>query len=162
MEKALNLSPSRMEMLPEGKYPDAFVPGLCVIVSPTGKKTWQFRRRVAGSGTIVTLRLGGFPTHSIGMAREWAAKLNEAIERGIDPRQAARAEMAAAMTVAVTVPIAIAVAMTIAVSMAVAVSMTPAAVMAPTIAAPSETVEMAGPEKCRPAEHGAAAYHRAA
>ena len=98
MEKALNLSPSRMEALPEGKYPDAFVPGLCVIVSACGKKTWQFRRRVSKSGTILTLRLGGFPAHSIGMAREWAIKLNEAIEKGVDPREAARIEKAKAMS----------------------------------------------------------------
>jgi integrase len=100
MEKALNLSPSRIETLPEGKYPDAFVPGLCVIVSHSGKKTWQFRRRVAGSATIVTLRLGGFPTHSIGMAREWGGKLNEAIERGVDPREAERIEKARSMSLA--------------------------------------------------------------
>src|SRR5690606_12540002 len=70
MEKPTNLSPSRIEALPEGKHPDALVPGLCVIVSASGKRIWQFRRRVARSGKIVTLRLGGFPAHSIGAARE--------------------------------------------------------------------------------------------
>jgi len=100
MEKALNLSPSRIEGLSEGKYPDAEMPGLCVIVSPSGSRDWLYRRRVARSDTIVTLKLGGFPAHSIGVAREWAAKLNEAIERGVDPRQERRIEKANAMSVA--------------------------------------------------------------
>ena len=100
MEKAVNLSPSRIEALPEGRHPDALVPGLCVNVSASGKRIWAFRRRVARSGTIVSLRLGGFPAHSIGAAREWATTLNEAIERGVDPREERRIERAKAMTVA--------------------------------------------------------------
>src|SRR5690606_32630381 len=100
MEKPTNLSPSRIEALPEGKHPDALVPGLCVIVSASGKRIWQFRRRVARSGKIVTLRLGGFPAHSIGAAREWASTLNEATERGVDPREERRIEKAMAMSVA--------------------------------------------------------------
>lgn len=100
MKKAVNLSPSRIEALCEGKYPDGFVPGLCVIVSGSGKRAWVFRRRVARSGTIVTLRLGGFPAYSIGAARDWASKLNEAIERGLDPREVERIERAKTMSVA--------------------------------------------------------------
>lgn len=100
MEKPTNLSPSRIEALPEGKHPDALVPGLCVIVSASGKRIWHFRRRVARSGKIVTLRLGGFPAHSIGAAREWASTLNEATERGVDPREERRIEKAMAMSVA--------------------------------------------------------------
>lgn len=100
MENAVNLSPSRIEGLPEGKHPDALVPGLCVNVSASGKRTWVFRRRVAKSGTIVSLRLGGYPAHSIGAARDWATQLNDAIERGVDPREEKRIERAKAMTVA--------------------------------------------------------------
>lgn len=100
MEKAVNLSPSRIDALPVGKHSDALVPGLCVTVSASGKKTWLFRRRVARSGTTVALRLGCFPAHSIGAARDWARKLNEAIERGADPREESRITSAKAMTLA--------------------------------------------------------------
>jgi integrase len=100
MGNAYKLSPSSVDALAEGKHPDPLVPGLCVNVSATGKKIWQFRRRVARSGAIVTLRLGGYPAHSIAVAREWASKLNEAIERGVDPRVEQRIERAKAMSLA--------------------------------------------------------------
>jgi hypothetical protein len=38
------------------------------------------------------MSLGLFPAHSIADAREWAGKLNEHIESGVDPREALRAE----------------------------------------------------------------------
>ena len=79
MKKDWNLTPSSLDTLPEGKHFDPLTPGLCVIVSPSGKKVWAFRRRVAKSGVIVTIRLGAFPAHTIPAAREWAAELNEAI-----------------------------------------------------------------------------------
>lgn len=99
MENAYKLTPSGLDALGVGKHPDPQVPGLCVNISATGKKTWVFRRRVAKAETIVTLRLGGFPAYSIREAREWAGKLNEAIERGIDPREEARLEKARSMSV---------------------------------------------------------------
>jgi integrase len=92
MGKAQKFSPSSLDALTSGKQSDPLVAGLCVIASATGKKTWRFRRRIAKSGTIVTLTLGSYPAFTIPMAREWAKGLNEAIERGIDPRAVIRDE----------------------------------------------------------------------
>jgi integrase len=100
MENAHRLTPSSVDALGEGKHPDPFVRGLCVIVGASGKKTWQYRRRIAKSGAVVALKLGAFPAHSVGAAREWASKLNQAIERGVDPREERRIEKAKAMSLA--------------------------------------------------------------
>jgi integrase len=99
MGKAQNFSPFSIDALCEGRHPDPLVAGLCVIVSPAGRKVWQFRRRVAKSGVVVALKLGVFPVHSIAAARQWASGLNDAIERGEDPRVAMRTEKAEALTV---------------------------------------------------------------
>ena len=100
VKKSVKLSPSCIDGLPPGTHIDPLVPGLCVLVSSSGRKIWQFRRRISKSGAVVKLKLGGFPAHSIPVAREWATKLNEAIERGSDPRVEIRAEQAREMTVA--------------------------------------------------------------
>jgi integrase len=94
MGKPQNFSPSSIDALASGKRSDPLVTGLCVIVNAAGKKIWLFRRRVAKSGAIVTLKLGAFPAYSIPVARQWASQLNEAIERGEDPRVTMRAEKA--------------------------------------------------------------------
>ncbi len=94
MGKVQNFNPLSIDTLASGKRLDPLVPGLCVIVNRSGKKIWHFRRRVAKSGTIVTLKLGTFPAYTIPVAREWASKLNEAIERGEDPRVQMRLEKA--------------------------------------------------------------------
>ena len=99
MEKAHKFSPSSIDALAAGKYFDPLTPGLCVIVGRGGKKNWMFRRRIARSETIVTLKLGAFPAHPIPVARAWATKLNEAIERGEDPRVEIRIGKARALTV---------------------------------------------------------------
>ena len=100
MGKPQNFSPSSIDALTSGKRSDPLVTGLCVTVNAAGKKIWLFRRRVAKSGAIVTLKLGGFPAYSIPAARQWASQLNEAIERGEDPRVSMRIEKArAALTV---------------------------------------------------------------
>jgi len=94
MGKAQNFSPSSIDALVSGKRSDPNMPGLCVTVSSSGKKIWLFRRRIAKSGVIVKLTLGQYPAFSILQARKWAEQLNEAIERGDDPRDARRAEKA--------------------------------------------------------------------
>jgi integrase len=99
VKKAEKLSPSSIDSLPEGKHPDPLAAGLCVIVSATGRRSWHFRRRIAKSGTIIRMKLGAFPAHSMANAREWAGKLNDAIERGVDPRIEIRAEKARTMAV---------------------------------------------------------------
>lgn len=100
MENTGKLRPSNIDALCAGKHPDPIVPGLCVIVSASGRKTWHFRRRISRSRTIVSLKLGKYPAHSIAAAREWAMRLNEAIERGADPREEQRIERANAMSLA--------------------------------------------------------------
>lgn len=99
MQNSPKSRPFAVDQLPEGRHPDPLVAGLCVIVDHGGRKTWQFRRRVAKSATVITLRLGAFPVHSIPDARKWAEGLNHAIERGEDPRVAIRIEKARAMSV---------------------------------------------------------------
>ena len=94
MGKPQNFSPSSIDALTSGKRADPLVTGLCVTVNAVGKKIWLFRRRIAKSGAIVTLKLGAFPAYSIPAARQWASQLNEAIERGEDPRVAMRNEKA--------------------------------------------------------------------
>ncbi|MFA7585039.1 MAG: integrase family protein [Novosphingobium sp.] len=94
MGKAQNFSPSSIDALVSGKRSDPNTPGLCVLVGASGKKIWQFRRRIAKSGAIVKLKLGQYPAFTIPAARQWAQQLNEAIERGEDPREAMRAEKA--------------------------------------------------------------------
>jgi integrase len=98
MGKAQIFSPAGTEALAEGRHSDPLVAGLCVVVSHTGRKVWGFRRRIPKSGGTLELRLGAFPAHSIAAARQWASKLNEAIERGVDPREERRIEKATRMS----------------------------------------------------------------
>jgi len=73
---------------------DPETPGLSLRPMQSGKKSWQFRRRLKRSGTVLRLKLGFYPTHSIADAREWARKLNEQVEAGLDPREVQRQEEA--------------------------------------------------------------------
>jgi len=59
-------------------------------VTKGGKKVWKYRRRSNGTKLIVAMRLGTYPANSIEDAREWAHRLNEKIESGIDPREEQR------------------------------------------------------------------------
>jgi integrase len=79
---------------------DPETPGLSILPLPSGRKSWQFRRKLPGSHIVLKLRLGFYPTYSIGDARDWAGKLNEQLDAGIDPREARREEDArSSMTV---------------------------------------------------------------
>src|SRR5690349_8344276 len=98
--KSTPLTPAAIDFLCTGKLEDPLTPGLSIEVLGTGKKRWRFRRRLPASTAIVKLSLGLFPAYSIASAREWAGKLNEQIEAGIDPRETKRVEEArGAMTV---------------------------------------------------------------
>jgi integrase len=95
------LTPSAIDRLTEGDIKDPSTPGLSIEVLSSGKKVWKYGRRVAGGGPLVRLSLGQFPAHPIAAAREWAGKLNENVEAGVDPREIIRAEeLRASMTVA--------------------------------------------------------------
>lgn len=90
MEKSCKLTPCSVDQLGFGKYADAESPGLYVEIQRSGQKKWIFRRRLTGSTTIIERRLGTYPAYSIAAARAWASGLNDAIERGEDPRIAMR------------------------------------------------------------------------
>lgn len=100
MIKSFNFSPSSIDQLKSGSLRDPLVAGLCVIATGNGKKIWQFRRRIPKLGTTIVLKFGAYPGHSIAMARQWAAQLNETVDRGVDPREERRIEAARAMTLA--------------------------------------------------------------
>ena len=100
MRRTQFLCPAAIDRLTVGELKDQSTPGLSIEVLSTGKKVWKYKRRVSGGGPLVRLSLGPFPAHSIAAAREWAEKLNEQAEAGIDPREVIRAEAArASMTV---------------------------------------------------------------
>jgi hypothetical protein len=105
MEQKVALTPTAIEALEAGQLADVRTPGL-YIEAKSGRgritRVWKYRRRIAGGRTTGSLKatLGAFPSHSIAAAREWAAKLNESAERGIDPNETARWERATHRTVA--------------------------------------------------------------
>lgn len=85
------LTPAAIDDLTWGRIWVPESPGLHVEVLPSGKKRWKFRRRLRGSETRIKMHLGLFPTFSIAEARV-AAKLNEQINAGLDPREVLREE----------------------------------------------------------------------
>ncbi|MBP9048028.1 MAG: DUF4102 domain-containing protein, partial [Tabrizicola sp.] len=79
-------------MLPVGG-----VAGLYLQITPKEGKTWVLRAAMAGRRAEIGL--GGFPTVTLGQARDKAREARDKIERGIDPmaeRKAARVALAAA------------------------------------------------------------------
>ena len=100
MGSVQSFTPASIDSLGKGKRTDPLMPGLYIEVVGRGRKAWRYRRRVTKSHIIVSAQLGNFPAFTIPAAREWAAGLNEAVERGEDPRVSLRAEAArTAMTV---------------------------------------------------------------
>lgn len=101
MSKNMGFTPSSLDALRAGTLSDPLTPGLKIEILTSGKKKWKYLRRLAGGEEIVKLTLGLYPAHSIADAREWARKLNERIEVGVDPREEKRREDdRATMTVA--------------------------------------------------------------
>jgi Arm domain-containing DNA-binding protein len=86
------LTPAAIDDLTRGRICDPESLGLRIEVLPSGKKRWKYRRRLLGSDTRIKMHFGFFPNVSIADAREWASKLNEQIDAGIDPREALRLE----------------------------------------------------------------------
>lgn len=73
------------------------VAGLYLQITPKGGKTWILRAAMAGRRAEIGL--GGFPTVTLGQARDKAREARDKIERGVDPmaeRKAARDALAAA------------------------------------------------------------------
>lgn len=92
MTKTRTITPSAIDDLRVGRLLDSQTPGLLVELIKQGKKVWKYRRRVAGSKAIVSMRLGTYPAKSIAVAREWARSLNNKTQNGIDPREEQREE----------------------------------------------------------------------
>ncbi|KRB91112.1 MULTISPECIES: integrase arm-type DNA-binding domain-containing protein [unclassified Sphingomonas] len=88
-----DFTPATLDAMAFGRRPDPAVVGLTFVNAPSGRKSWSFRRRLPGSKKILSLTRD-YPAVSLAEAREWATTLNEKIERGIDPREEARAEQA--------------------------------------------------------------------
>jgi integrase len=101
MTRTRCFSPIVLDDLVRGALKDPETPGLFIEVLSSGKKVFKFSRRVAAGGPLVRLSFGQFPACTIASAREWAGKLNDRVEAGIDPRVVMRAEKTrASMTVA--------------------------------------------------------------
>lgn len=72
------------------------IPGLALLISPTGTKSWILRIRIAGKTR--DMGLGGYPAVTLAGVRERARVIREKADMGIDPieeRRTARATMAA-------------------------------------------------------------------
>lgn len=65
------------------EIPDALVPGLYLVVQPSGKKSWAVRYRIMGKPQKFTL--GGYPALPLAKARESARSTLEEVARGQDP-----------------------------------------------------------------------------
>lgn len=71
------------------EVPDAMMPGLYLIIQPSGKKSWAVRFRWHGKPSKFTI--GPYPAFGLGDARETARKVLNAVQRGEDPRALKRA-----------------------------------------------------------------------
>ena len=79
------------------EIPDALLPGLYLVIQPSGAKGWALRYRAAGKPAKLTL--GKYPTLGLAEARQEAAAAARLVAAGGDPgaaRKAAKAEEEAA------------------------------------------------------------------
>lgn len=82
---------------PDGKrleVPDGGLPGLYLVIQPTGSKTWALRYRFGGKPKKMTI--GAFPVFGLADARNEARRALQDLERGIDPAEAKQAAQRAA------------------------------------------------------------------
>lgn len=80
------------------EIPDGLLPGLYLVVQPTGAKSWAVRYRA--NGKPVKLTLGRFPAIGLLKVRQMAREKLEAVARGEDPAAEKRAARAAGQNVA--------------------------------------------------------------
>ena len=62
---------------------DALLPGLYLVIQPSGKKSWAVRYRHGGQSRKLTL--GGYPVFELAAARERAREALQAVAAGRDP-----------------------------------------------------------------------------
>ncbi|UVF18837.1 integrase arm-type DNA-binding domain-containing protein [Microvirga terrae] len=65
------------------EIPDAVLPGLYLVVQPSGAKSWAVRYRFGGKPRKLTL--GPYPALNLGVAREFARTALQAVASGRDP-----------------------------------------------------------------------------
>ncbi len=75
------------------EVPDGLLPGLYLVVQPSGAKSWAVRYRANGKPAKLTL--GRFPAIKLSKARELARDNLEAVAKGSDPAAEKRAGRAA-------------------------------------------------------------------
>jgi integrase len=80
------------------EIPDGLLPGLYLIVQPSGAKSWAIRFRA--NGKTAKLTLGRFPAIELAKARELAREQIEAVARGRDPAAEKRATKATRQEIA--------------------------------------------------------------
>jgi Arm DNA-binding domain len=67
------------------EIPDSYMRNLCLIVQPSGTKSWAVRYRLGGKSHKLTI--GPFPAFDLKTARDSAAKALRAVSEGRDPKQ---------------------------------------------------------------------------
>lgn len=83
------------------EIPDGIVPGLYLVVQPSGKKSWALRFRYGGKPAKLTF--GRYPTIALADARTKARGELQKLDLGTDPRAGKRAAKAAAVSLPGTV-----------------------------------------------------------
>lgn len=81
------------------EIPDAVLPGLYLVVQPTGTKSWAVRYRIGPHTRKLTLA-GRYPVVTLAKARETARAALESVSAGKDPAAAKRAGLPANETLA--------------------------------------------------------------
>jgi len=84
-------APSRLEL------PDSLVPGLRLVLQPSGRRSWAVRYRLNGRTAKYTL--GSFPVVGVAMARGLAREKLQQVALGIDPVAAERGKTSVAAAV---------------------------------------------------------------
>lgn len=70
------------------EIPDGLLPGLYLVIQPSGVRSWAVRYRAAGKPRKLTL--GQYPAVGLGDARERARDALEAVASGHDPGRRSR------------------------------------------------------------------------
>jgi integrase len=96
MAKALT-AVSVENLKPEGsrrEIPDAVMPGLYLVIQPSGSKSWAVRYRHGGRTRKLTI--GGYPRFDLSSARKRASEALQAAAVGADPARQKKAAKSAA------------------------------------------------------------------
>jgi integrase len=92
------LTAASIERLPKPhrrrEIPDGLLPGLYLIVQPSGAKSWAVRYRHGGKTRKNTL--GAYPALELGEAREEARRALQRVQKGADPAREKKIERARA------------------------------------------------------------------